>query len=184
MECKMYQANQKGFTLTELMVVTAIIAIIVTIAYPKFINILKRREVNNAVQTIKTMVHEAKIIAFTQRRHIVICPTDDLITCNRQAKKFLMSFMDNNTNQQRETSEQTIQVFGLTFSYGKLRFNIGSRRHHMRFFSDTGMPRGYQGNMTYCPDDLDMSFAKTVIINMQGRARISTKNSAGRPIQC
>lgn len=180
-----------GFTLVELLVAVAIIGILAVWAVPHFSQMMKRYEVKRVIHAIKPLFNEARVIALTQHQHVVVCQTNDTITCTKGADA-IMSFIDSNTNQQRDATEQVINHVAMPLRYGQLKFNVGLGRRYIRYFPDTGKPRGFFANVTYCPHDLDMRYAKAIILNEHGRARISfDKNQDGideggnrRPLRC
>lgn len=193
MKKQMDLQQSKGFTLAEALVTIAIIGILASIAVPAFMDILKRYERDSITSSIREMVKEAKIIALTEHKHMVLCPTSDFKNCSKNNPTHLMSFYDHNTNQKRDNSEAIKNTLSIKMWYGKVGFNMSARRRYMRFYPDSGMPRGHYGNITYCPLNREnMSYAKSLIISKQGRARLSfdkngdgiDENSEGRAISC
>lgn len=181
-----------GFTLLELLVTIFIFTLIVVIAIPYFSGLFKAYEAQSVANQIRQMAKQNRVVARTQHAHVVFCPTDDSVTCNRFAESYLMSFIDANANQQRDSAEQILQRLNLNLRHGYVRFKVGASRHYMRYFPDTGKPRGYAGNLQYCTKDNNAKFAKQVIISMQGTARVShdrnangiDEDSHGRELRC
>ena len=68
----------RGFTLVELMVTIAILAIIATLAAPSFSNIIQRQQLNSATESLVSLLEEARTEAVLKHRDISvkISPTD------------------------------------------------------------------------------------------------------------
>lgn len=131
------------------------------------------------MDNLRPMFVEARMIALTRRQHVVVCPTLDQQTCDKSSS-VLMSFIDTNANLTLEPTEEVISQMSSALKFGELRFNVGLGREHIRYFPDTGKPRGYFANVTYCPSDGDMTYARAIILNEHGRARKShDKNKDG-----
>ena len=65
-------SNQQGFTLTELVVICAVIGILSTIAIPTFMNALQTMRSRGAVAEMKTGLNRAKQLAITTRQNICV----------------------------------------------------------------------------------------------------------------
>lgn len=168
-----------GISLIETLIVLIIMSLMVVIAFPSFAEMLQNREAKHTVKSIRLVLIEARVVALTTRQNVVVCPTDNLNTCHALSKS-IMSFVDLNTNLKRDPNEQIINSMSTNLRFGVVRFNVGLSRPYIRYFSSTGKPRGYFANITYCPNDGDLTAAKAVILDEHGRARISfDKNNDG-----
>ncbi len=74
----MNKKTSNGFTLTELIIVLAIIGVFIGMATPSFINTINRNKVKNVIYGFEGALKAAKHTARTSGRQIDICPVDDI----------------------------------------------------------------------------------------------------------
>lgn len=184
--------DNKGFTLIELMVTIAILAILTVMAVPKFSDAIKRHEKNAMVHEIRLMLLSARSMAFTNKNFVIVCPTVDNVNCTKNSPNKLISFMDKNQNKKYDQNDEMISSINIQLKHGYLKFGFGGRKSYMRFSPNNGKPIGSQGNITYCDKENKATHHKSVIMSEHGVARISTdanldgidENSQGSPLSC
>lgn len=66
--------DQRGWSLAELLVVIAVIAILAAIAIPSFITYMQSSTVRAGAQEMRTGLNQAKQLAITLRQNIGVCP--------------------------------------------------------------------------------------------------------------
>ncbi len=143
-----------GFTLTELMVTIAILAIIVALAYPSFQQMLYNMEAKRFQNVIETTINKAKATSYMHHRRVFMCFLDKKDKCNRNGNQQLILFFDKNSNNKFDpTIDTLIDSSNLNLKYAKIYFRVSLGRHYSRFSADTGMPRGFFGRVEYCPID-------------------------------
>ena len=64
---------KRGFTLVELMVTIAVVAIITTIAIPSFQNMILRQNLRTSAYNIRDMLKETRSRAVLNQNEIVLC---------------------------------------------------------------------------------------------------------------
>lgn len=73
---------RNGFTLIELMVVIAIVAILSSIGYPSFRELMLNNRMTSDANALQGALQFARSEAATQRRTMTVCPSTDGATCN------------------------------------------------------------------------------------------------------
>lgn len=89
--------NNRGFTLIELMVTIAVLAIITTIAAPSFSNLLEKQNLNRSTQELISILKMARSKAVLERREVKVVlnsrveDTPSQLNWNVQGKSHLKS---------------------------------------------------------------------------------------------
>ncbi|BAN46671.1 GspH/FimT family pseudopilin [Metapseudomonas resinovorans] len=73
--------SRKGFTLIELMVVIAIVAILASIGYPGFQTLIMNNRMTSQTNGLLGVLQLARSEAVTQRKVTTVCPTTNQSTC-------------------------------------------------------------------------------------------------------
>ncbi|WP_230660700.1 pilus assembly FimT family protein [Psychrobacter sp. I-STPA10] len=142
-----------GFTLVELLVTIILVGIIIAIATPSFISLLYRLEAKDIRNKITTAMRVAKVESFTRHQYVIMCLANANNLCHKNATDRLIVFTDTNNNQRYDNNQDillSIQALDLDYGHTFLRASLG--RHYIKFFGDTGRPRGHYGHIKYCPD--------------------------------
>ena len=170
--------KESAFTLLELIITIAIVAIIISIALPSFHHFRAQQEVSQLLTTIRQNVNLSKSLATSYHNNIVMCSSSNLTNCeNDQWNKGFIIFNDTNNNKQRENNELLHKVIKTDFRYGNLRWNGGSvNSKSIIFQGDTGLPRGSQGNFTYCSFNHKENH-RYIPLSPMGHTRIETISS-------
>lgn len=77
----MTKSDERGFTLVELMVTVAILAIIAGIAAPSFTNLIRSNRVTSAGNELVALMQVARSGAISNRATATVCPSTDGSTC-------------------------------------------------------------------------------------------------------
>jgi len=95
--------NSRGFTLVELMVTIAIVAIIAMMAAPSFGQMLLRQKLNNNARNFITALNQAKSQAALLRTTVAVCPnktnSDDNFTKEECASAVIPNYSTLNATQ-------------------------------------------------------------------------------------
>lgn len=177
---KSYQ--QKGFTLVELMVTVAILAIIATIAAPAIVDQLASMEAKRIKNQLESTLKIAKAESFIRRQNLLVCLSDAGGRCNKNSDKNLLLFVDKNNNKVFDIStDYLLSKQGLNPKYGTLHLRAG-KRHYVKFYGDTGKPRGHFGHIKYCPSPTYSQAMYQISFNQNGN--IKYKPNDRHPTGC
>ncbi|MCH7336569.1 GspH/FimT family protein [Acinetobacter sp. NIPH 2699] len=139
-----------GFTISELITCTAILAILVCLSLPYLNDILISNEVNQLKRTLTTHIQKSKSDAQTYQKNVTLCASKDLLTCDRDWNKGFISFIDTNNNRQRDPTETLLYATALNYKHGSLDWRGTLRINSITFRGDSGLPRGSNGSFFYC----------------------------------
>lgn len=75
--------NIKGFTLLELMMTLAVLAVMLSLGVPAMANIRQQAQASAAISLLTTSLATARILAISRNRPVTVCPSQDGSTCRR-----------------------------------------------------------------------------------------------------
>lgn len=166
-----------GFTLVELLMTLAVMAILVTFAVPSFSAMLGSSKLTAASNTLLSSMHLARSEAIKRNSRVALCKTADGVSCAFAGgwEQGWIVFHDNNNSGDRDSGEPIIQrIQPLT---GGLRLTGNSNVANYVSFLSTGATKmvagGFQaGTLTVCNQSATRSEARQIVLNAVGRPRI------------
>ncbi|MEZ5461824.1 GspH/FimT family pseudopilin [Dokdonella sp.] len=158
-----------GVTLIELVTVISIIAVLSVIAMPALGSLKQAGASRSARSALSVAINQARISAAMRRQQVVVCPSADQASCDRNLRWHhgWLVFLDGNRNGEHEADEEIIalnqaQPTGIAI--------LGSRgRHRIRYQPD-GTSDGSNLTLTIC-DGRGTGAARSLILNNSGRLR-------------
>lgn len=159
-----------GFTLVEMLMAVAIVAVLGAIALPGFGNTLGRLRQQSALGDLQTALNQARIAAVSRGRHVVACPTLDGTDCAHTTEWHhgWLLFADLDHDRQRSDDEPVIVAgqaqsagIGILASTGRLRVD----------YQPDGSAAGTNVTLTVCSRTLGAGGARTLVVSQSGRIR-------------
>ncbi|WP_417536848.1 pilus assembly FimT family protein [Methylophaga sp.] len=162
--------SQKGLTLIELVVVTAIIAILASVAFPSTKNLIDRSQrsavINNLLGFL-AMGRERSVLTGTI---LTLCPLKSDNTCGKDWTTPLTLFRDPGNKRTVANQDQIIHVL-MPPKRGFLK--VASLHRSFFQYRPDGMIFSDLGNITWCPDDKDPTKAAHFVIRKGGTIRLA-----------
>lgn len=177
--CKSY-----GFTLIELIITIAIMAIILTIAYPYIMMLLANMEAKRIRYAIVNTLQLAKAESYIRKKDLIVCLSNDGISCHRDSNKKLLLFIDENKNNDFDLDiDYLLEERALNPKYSTLYLRVGNNRHYTKFWGDSGTPRGHFGHIKYCPTSSYNQNSYQLSFNQGGIIKYKP-DSKSQPTEC
>lgn len=175
--------NEQGFTLVELIVTIAVLAIITMIATPYILEQLARMEAKRIESQIRNTLTLAKAESYIRRQDLLVCLSNSGGSCHRDSYKQLLLFSDKNNNKNFDLGvDDLLEQQALEPKYSTLYLRVGDKRHYTKFWGDSGKPRGHFGHFKYCPTS---TYNHTMYqISFSQGGRVTYKPNASHPTDC
>lgn len=168
-----------GFSLIELLMSMALVAVLLTIASPSFANLIGRTRSQSACVALDTALNLARISAITRGVHVVACPSADQQQCQHTTEWHhgWLVFADIDHDGARSANEPLIGVMQAQPSGVGIQSTTG--RLHVDYQPD-GSAGGTNLTLTLCDRAAGASNASTLVVNQNGRIRrgVATADAA------
>lgn len=164
------KARTRGFTLVELMVVIAMIAILASLAAPSWRQLLARNAIRTAVNDLGASFQFARSEAVRLNSAITVCASSDGASCADTG--FENGWIVKTGTQVSATTDQLLQD---TLPRKFVRMAGSGTTYPKLTFLPNGLPStGFAGvTIGVCPEDSNMnSLVRTMVINRTGRLRL------------
>lgn len=170
-----------GFTLVELLVVVAIIAIIASLGYQGIVSYLRHAESMTTRTSLQNFLSTGKQYALIYQTPIYLCIANNNKQCVTQNGTLLMSFIDKDNSMTYSQADTLLEVNTLPIKYARLITSVALAKPYIVFTAETGRPTGYMGHIKYCPTDgsikemFKVTFSKTAVIKVKSRQEENTE---------
>lgn len=169
--------RMRGFTLTETLVVLAMLAVLLGLAVPGFSRLRQQQQLQASAEAFWSSMMLARAHAMLERQHVSVCTVSGSGTCDVGADWHAgwLVFVDVNRNGQRELEEVLLQQHAPTAQ--GLRITGNSTVAHRVGYGAEGrsetLTGAFQaGTVSFCAPGLSMGWR--VVINALGRPRVET----------
>ena len=170
-----------GFTLVELMIASAVLAILGSLAVPVFTGLLYDSTRSNAVNAFVHTVFLARSEAMNRGETVSICKSSDGNSCNNTASDWNTGWIafaniDRDEPPVRDENEPVLALQG-AWPQGRITANrtAFSFRPHIQGIVN--------GTIVFC-DPRGSATARAVIISHSGRPRLAQRDASNRPLRC
>jgi type IV fimbrial biogenesis protein FimT len=157
-----------GFTLVELSVTLAVLALMAAIAIPSLQDFRSRQQVNAMMTLLASHLASARMTAITHGVPVVVCPSDGSGKCSQDNDwgSHWLSFRDPDGNRQ---PDEDVDIYrnDTVPQDSLIRIMSTQGRRYVRY-QPSGMSYGTNLTIRICYDD---RVAGSVVLNATGRAR-------------
>ena len=171
--------NESGFTLIELLVIITILAILVVIAYPHFIELRYAWEAKRVEATFINALKVARAESYIHKKDVVLCTLNEAGACQRGGTDRLVVFYDNNGDAVLDANDKLVWQSDWGVKHGDLLLNVSLRRDYIKFMGASARPLGHIGHLRYCSVSDNRRLSFKVIINMAGNVRVERGDLVG-----
>ena len=159
--------HQNGFTLLEMLVTVAILAILVGVVAPSINTILVKNRVTGDINTLSAIAQQARFSAVNEQFDVILCPTTNYDTCVNDWANAKMIFIDENSNGSRDSSESLIASSDPLNTGNTINGISGAIS-----FSEQGSI-STSATITICPKSKDTSYASALLLSLYGRISVA-----------
>lgn len=166
-----------GFTLIEMLMTIAVLAVLCTLAMPSYGKLIGRTHVRTARDALNGALNQARLAAVDRRTQVVICPSADQRQCDRttQWQHGWIVFADIDHDRKRSDGDPLIAV--AQAQPGGVAILTSGGRLIVDYHPD-GSAGGSNLALTICDRAAGATDAMRLVVNNAGRARSDTPDPA------
>lgn len=171
--------SSPGITLTELLVILAAVAVVLSVALPSFHALLLESRMTAAVNALVRAVHLARVVAQQRTRDVVICRSEDGSHCaagNWASGWMVFVNTDGDEPPVMDPGERMLHIM-----QPMLISHISSNR--TAYVLRPMGRRATNGTITFC-DTRGAPAARAVVVSYTGRPRVTQHNAKGGALKC
>lgn len=169
--------RQRGFTLIELMVVTAVATVLLAFGIPSMTALMNSNKLTDATNALMSSMRLARSEAFKRNGRVVLCKSTDGVSCATSGgwEQGWLVFHDANGDGQHDQEETVIERGNPLPASLRLTGNstVGRYVSFVASGSTRMMGGGFQaGTLTVCNQSLERGEARQIVLNAVGRPRV------------
>lgn len=159
----------RGFTLIEMMVVLALVAIILGLGIPSFRNLMEKIAVESEATMIAEGLRTARLTAIEEKENIVVCASANGTSCNNAWDNGFIVYRDSDDSGTLNGTEEVL--FSHQFKDSVL-VKTGSGQNQNFYFNNNGWTPGSAESLLVCAEAGTNRNGYIVIVNRAGRLRV------------
>ena len=172
----------KGYTMLELMISTAVIAIIAGFSAPIYSNFITNQLKSTALTAFHHTAITARSESITRLEYVSVCPSSDGLFCLVDSNDYSTGWImfvnsDKDYPVVRDDKELLLQSFSTT----SLNFSLIANRDAFTF--RPRHKRNTNGTLMFCPDGNSLNY-QALIISYTGRPRIDKQPKSSHIAIC
>ncbi|HEB26441.1 MAG TPA: prepilin-type N-terminal cleavage/methylation domain-containing protein [Porticoccus sp.] len=169
--------RKKGFTLVELLITIALVAVISALAVPSFQTLIKKSRTSVEAQRVLTTLYYARMEAIKRNSLVSLCPSSDGLACNPDLSWMdgWIVFSDRGKRGELDHDMDRVIRVGDPAQNGYLLYTT---KHHKWFgYQSDGNSVGSSGSgntsFIICSPDGGIE-GRRVVVSITGRPRVAT----------
>lgn len=163
--------STSGFTIIELMVTLAVVAILAAIASPSFTAMIQDNRLVTQVNELQATLAYARSEAIKRNNNVTVCRSTNALSCNGAWEDGWIVFVDSDADSVID-GEPILRIHGPVSGNNSIAFNQARV-----IYSGSGIARGgSNGTFTFC-DSRGASDARAIVVNASGRPRLGTDSN-------
>ncbi len=166
--------TQRGFTVIELMIAVAVVALLLTVGVPSFSSIIEQNQLSTQVNDLISTLQYARSESIKTGRSITVCKSINGASCITSGgyEGGWIVFIENSpVNGDFDVGEQLLKVHEALNSNLTLRAN-SSFANFISYLPTGGVTSTTDGHFVLCKKS-DISKSRAVFITTSGRARVA-----------
>lgn len=169
-----------GFTLPELIITTAILAIILSVATPSWQQWTESSAHRTLINEYHTLFSFARWSAASHRLLVTVCPLSTQDKCVDDWQMPISVFFDSN-NDKKPDDNRVLRKVDLTSTFFRTASRTGGKGYFQ--FNSKGMIHGAMGSLILCPSGVAGTKMSYMAINKGGRFRVQHDTDEDRIIK-
>lgn len=163
--------HKQGFTLVEVMVAIAVVAILSAIALPSLNNFMVQMRVDNEVTELQRLLLTARNMAINTGKNTTVCPLYSGNCTNNWQNEISVFTNDTNAPGESESfaaNDELVKIKEAIKSNDKLEFDF-----NFVIYSPSGQLISSDGTFSYCPKD-KADESRGITLSLSGRSYLSS----------
>ena len=174
------ERNSPGFSLYELLMTLALVALVLTLGIPSFGSILANNRLKAEVDALFHAVHLARKSSIVRRRVVTLCPSADGVACEPGFDWSIGWMMFVNTDRDQPVARDDDEP---VLSHHRVDRDAQIMSNRRTFTLRSTVLRATNGTLVFC-DRSGRGTARALVISYTGRPRVTRRDRKGNAYSC